>query len=162
MDRLNVFHFYFKHSINSCNYTIGVLLNMFEVIRKSLHKNFKFKVIHCLNDEAAIMRKEEKWTTFALTLSSFESHVSVSFGWQRILDLIFCNVIHFSYIVKNLGSILKDSYLFINCQHGLFFLDQILDSWMNLIKIFFCFCWALFENFDSSFKIIKHCCWFFS
>ena len=106
------------------------------------------------------MREEKEWATFTLTFSCFECHISISLSWQGVFDLILCNIVQFSDILKDLWSILKDGNLFVDCKYCFIFLNHLLDCRMNSSWRFGCTWWrSSFEFIDSTFKCVNNKSW---
>ena len=65
------------------------------------------------------MRKAEEATRLALRFSGLEHLISVSFGTERIFDLVFVDRVHFTNLLELFWGILVNSYLLIDCKHSL-------------------------------------------
>ena len=78
MHGLNVFHFNTVNTIDSCDDAVLVALQMLEVVRQSLHENFKFTIVHGFDDKFPVVGKEEEAAGFSLAFSCFKCLVPIS------------------------------------------------------------------------------------
>ena len=114
INRHDVLHLNLENPINSRNNTIWIILNMFKIQWQRLQKNLDLIIIQCLNDKFLIMGKEKEAAGFALTFAGFEHLVAVALCRQRILNLLFVDIVHFSDFQEFLGSVFVDGHLFID------------------------------------------------
>ena len=108
-----------KHSVNSSNDTIWVFLQVLVVLWEGVHEYLKLVVVHGLNDELLVMRKEEETTRFTLALARLEHLIPVQFCGQRVLNFLIVNIVNFSDFFELLGGEFVDCDLFVDDEHGL-------------------------------------------
>lgn len=65
------------------------------------------------------MRKEEKATRLALRFTGLEHLIPVPFGTERVFNLVFVYLVHFTDLLELFGGILVNGYFLIDSKHSL-------------------------------------------
>ena len=114
-----VLHLNFKHSVYSTDETVSIFLYVAEVLWEGSQEHPQLVIVHRLDDELVVVRKEEEAAGLALALTRLEHLITITLGRQRVLDADLVNVIHLAHILELFGRVLEDCHLLIDSQHRL-------------------------------------------
>lgn len=119
---------------------------MQKVLWQVQHHEIELFLIHSLNYEFPIMRKEEKAAGFSLWFTSFEDRFVVGLGWKRIKNLFVVDAVKLSDLLEDAVGKVGDSHFFVD---HLFLILKL--SWFFLAETWQCSWWELAKKACGAF-----------